>query len=234
MSTSTTYYQITKPAMLEEVNAFTLATNIQYITYLINRIRFAIYHTPSILTYKKTTVFNNIAPQEDTYTTLNGTWVAVKEVSDGYLGESGYIVYSNGGTIGWIQPGYYRLGYRVTMQTATVGSTSGSIRAGVYYWDNNTSKEKAIPTSFCKVPIDTYTGLTHMFFETIIKVVEQSTNVTDGDVIVHGNNFNTSFSTSGTPDWTYKLRIGHNNTENSLASQLANEVYFMMEFVRPL
>lgn len=238
MSTFTTNYGFIKPDLLEEADAETLTFNVQQATYALNRVKQATaseFDKKLHLCMQRTANMTGIVNDDETWVTATNSWSSIYNANNGFLGESGSMVNSTTGTIGWIQPGYYRLSYQVAINSGNTTHIRGAIRAGIFYWDNNLGLSQLIPNTLTSVPVDTYLGITTCSLETIIRVKEQN-DLTSKEIFVHSDNDLTTFLTSGSPDWTWELRVGQKNSGggNTTGTLIANETWMAFEFVRPL
>jgi hypothetical protein len=237
MSTTTTNYGFVKPALSEEASAEVLTSNIQKASYVLNRIKQSTsseYPKKSVFNAARSSALSGIPCNDTSWTPLAATWTTNYDLDNGDRGESGAIVWNTGGVFGIVQPGYYRVAYQVAINSGGTTHTRGSIRAGIFYWDDNLGVANALANTFTSTPCDTQAGITYLSFDSLIRVKEH--NDTGKELFVHGPNNVATYDTNGTPDWTHELRVGQKNSggANTTGSIVVNETWIELEFVRSL
>lgn len=246
MATETTFYKIVKPSAAEEVNAFTLAYNIQLMSYVVYNLKqmtnpnFSLSMLPksdSLSVAVTSTDFRppaSSAKWEDTFFTGTGAISVNTAESANTTSPYQFIQDRVGGYYAMLLPGYYRVSYQVHMTFSASTELHGTLRACLAFageWD------KQIPRTYMQVPLNTQSTTTTLYFEDIIKVVEQNYDGDDYDIMVHGQNDDTFWTTSasvGDPDQKFGLLFGQMNDAGLTGTVQGDSTHFTCEFLRTL
>lgn len=244
MPTETIYFNIVKPSSAEEVNAFTLAYNIQLMSYVVYNLQQMTNPNFSLSVLRKSNTASDAITSTDFRPPASDAkwqdvfWTNVHAINTAESANTTspyqFIQDRVGGFHAMLLPGYYRVTYQVHMTFTASTELHGTLRACLAFageWS------KQIPRTYMQVPLNTQSTTTTLTFEDIFKVVEQNYPGEDYDFMVHGQNDDTFWTTSasvGDPDQKFGVLIGQMN-DAGLTGTLANDTtYYTCEFLRCL
>lgn len=244
MATETTFFKIVKPSMAEEVNAFTLAYNIQLMSYVIYNLQQMTNPNFSLSVLQKSASASSAITSTDFrppasdakwkgFSTTNIYAVNTAE-SANTTSPYQFIQDRVGGYHAMLLPGYYRVAYQIHITMSASTQLHGTLRACLAFageWD------KQIPRTYMQVPLNTQSATTTLNFEDIIKVVEQNYRGDDYDIMVHGQNDDIFWTTSasvGDPDQKFGVLFGQMNDAGLTGTVQGDTTWFTCEFLRTL
>jgi hypothetical protein len=238
MSTSTTNYGFIKPDLGEPSGSEEIASNIQLSDHVLNRIAgsTSVGRENKLMTaWKRTTALsgnaaNTTVGDDSTWTRLYTAATYTEIMRLDYFGEYGVNFTDNSGYWEFLVPGYYRINWNIRLQMSAATMTEGYIRTALVHYDTTSPQTKHVKNSFVIQAMDTFSGITDVGNEIVVKATLADDD--SGDIQVSGAT--NQYPYSGAPYNGYCIAFAHNSSTAATASIVTSETYYCIEWLRSL